>query len=201
MPARPKSRITTACNSCRMRKQKVRTPSSRTWLILQCSGNRPTCIQCLEHRRTCNWPEQLKRGPAKGYIETLEHRLQQTEALLLGLLSQVSDSQLADSAVIPHEPSATEQLRPGKRGTGSEYWKRFPLGSVEEIRSWQRDCQGSTPDADPIERPPTPDGDSTDLPTVQADAPQMSQQRASPEPRPSMWSGAPSVNFQQQFLW
>ncbi|KAJ9404497.1 transcriptional regulator family: Fungal Specific TF [Paecilomyces variotii] len=47
------SRITTACNPCRARKQK-------------CSGERPRCEQCLEYGRPCAWPEQLKRR--KSYI-------------------------------------------------------------------------------------------------------------------------------------
>ncbi|KAL6234021.1 hypothetical protein BDW75DRAFT_241494 [Aspergillus navahoensis] len=127
MPARSQSRITTACNSCRHRKQK-------------CSGNRPKCIQCLEHRRNCDWPEQLKRGPAKGYIEALERRLQETESLLLGLLEQVSDSQLEESIPVSHYDSPA-QLRSAKRG--SEHWRLFPLRSVREIRAWQEDCQRS----------------------------------------------------------
>ncbi|KAL4881207.1 hypothetical protein BJY04DRAFT_189341 [Aspergillus karnatakaensis] len=186
MPARPQSRITTACNSCRNRKQK-------------CSGNRPTCIQCLQHRRTCDWPEQLKRGPAKGYIEALEHRLQETENLLLGLLDQVSDSQLAES--IPH---ATAQPRSGKRGNELEYWKRYPLRSVNEIRNWQEDCQKSDPDGAEGSTPnlhaglPTPDGAAS---TVQEEVSRTLRESPEPQPSPSAWSGAPSANFQQSFLW
>ncbi|KAL5339363.1 hypothetical protein BJX70DRAFT_158387 [Aspergillus crustosus] len=190
MPARPKSRITTACNSCRNRKQK-------------CSGNRPTCIQCLQHRRTCDWPEQLKRGPAKGYIEALEHRLQETENLLLGLLEQVSDSQLSEG--IPH---ATAQLRSGKRGNELEFWKRFPLRSVEEVRSWQEDCRQSAPESDLVSMPnhdvvglPTPDGADASS-TVQEEVSQRPlRESPEPQPSPSAWSGAPSTNFQQRFLW
>ncbi|KAL4780911.1 hypothetical protein BJX76DRAFT_32194 [Aspergillus varians] len=185
MPARSHSRITTACNSCRLRKQK-------------CSGNRPKCIQCLDHRRNCDWPEQLKRGPAKGYIETLERRLQETENLLLGLLDQVSDSQLSE---IPHP---TAQLRSGKRG--SEYWKMFPLRSVQDIRSWQEDCQPSAPECTSTS---TPSIDRVEVtlpeaiaaPAVHREASQRPPQRPEPQPSLSVWSGAPSANFQQQFLW
>ncbi|KAL4922770.1 hypothetical protein BDW62DRAFT_2843 [Aspergillus aurantiobrunneus] len=185
MPARSQSRITTACNSCRLRKQK-------------CSGNRPKCMQCLDHHRTCNWPEQLKRGPAKGYMETLERRLQETENLLLGLLEQVSDSQLSES--IPHP---TAQLRSGKRG--SEYWKLFPLRSVQEIRSWQDDCQRPAPERASTS---TPNVDRADIPAPEVtEAPAVLEESQRPppssEPQPSLsvWSGAPSANFQQQFLW
>ncbi|KAL2871039.1 Zn(II)2Cys6 transcription factor domain-containing protein [Aspergillus lucknowensis] len=189
MPTRPKSRITTACNSCRLRKQK-------------CCGNRPTCIQCLQHRRDCNWPEQQKRGPAKGYIEALEHRLYETENLLMGLLEQVSDSQLASG--IPH---ATAHLQSGKRG--SEHWKRFPLRSVHEIRSWQEDFRRSaaehvstsTPNFDLAE---IPSSNAADVSSIQEGLPQRPQQKVqSLEPQPSVseWSGAPSSDFQQRFLW
>ncbi|KAL2835308.1 hypothetical protein BJY01DRAFT_252774 [Aspergillus pseudoustus] len=171
MPARPKSRITTACNSCRARKQK-------------CSGN---------------------RGPAKGYIDALEHRLQETEGLLLGLLEQVSDSKLSSS--ITH---ITVQPRPGKRG--SEYWKRFPLRSVEDIRSWQEDALRSAPERASTSNS-TPNFDlaegyasevvetSPASPTLQEEPSRM--QRKSPEPQASLssWSGAPSTDFQQRFLW
>ncbi|RDW93504.1 Zn(II)2Cys6 transcription factor domain-containing protein [Aspergillus mulundensis] len=192
MPARSQSRITTACNSCRHRKQK-------------CSGNRPQCLQCLEHRRTCDWPEQLKRGPAKGYFEALERRLQETENLLLGLLHQVSDAQLSDAIPVPHHGSPA-QLRLSKRG--SEHWKLFPLRSVQEIRAWQADSQQPVPGgASTSTSTPRIDRNDVSIPAIQEelrlpqDSPQT--QRESPEVQPSVsaWSGAPSVNFQQQFLW
>ncbi|RAL09829.1 Zn(II)2Cys6 transcription factor domain-containing protein [Aspergillus homomorphus CBS 101889] len=132
------SRITVACNSCRFRKQK-------------CNGNKPICTQCHQNNRRCDWPEQLKRGPAKGYIEALEHRLQETETLLLKFLSHMSDAQLSSSiqdiqsdihngiaATRSPPPSYTPSSRSGKRGT--EYWKQFPLHTVQDVRAWQQDC-------------------------------------------------------------
>ncbi|KAJ9207580.1 hypothetical protein C8Q69DRAFT_443476 [Paecilomyces variotii] len=149
------SRITTACNPCRARKQK-------------CSGERPRCEQCLEYGRPCAWPEQLKRGPAKGYIETLEHRLHETEHLLLRLLGHVSDDELSKilsegkvtSSIISNSNLNSKSntnldvdqnqknnliipplsLSSTTRKTGAEYWKRFPLSSTESIRRWERDC-------------------------------------------------------------
>ncbi|KAJ9374484.1 transcriptional regulator family: Fungal Specific TF [Paecilomyces variotii] len=149
------SRITTACNPCRARKQK-------------CSGERPRCEQCLKYGRPCAWPEQLKRGPAKGYIETLEHRLHETEHLLLKLLGHVSDDELSkilsegkvttSSISNPNSNSKSNtnldvdqnqknnliipplSLSSTTRKTGAEYWKRFPLSSTESIRRWERDC-------------------------------------------------------------
>ncbi|KAL4929440.1 Zn(II)2Cys6 transcription factor domain-containing protein [Aspergillus undulatus] len=237
MPARAQSRITTACNACRTRKQK-------------CSGNRPKCIQCLEHRRNCDWPEQLKRGPAKGYIESLERRLHETESLLLGLLEQVSDSQLAEGIPSPQsqsspDPNPTGQVRSASASgavsstkRGSEHWELYPLNSVQGIRAWQEECtrQGPGPGSGParerasvsaLTRTSTPRVDrhhaavgqsttsanvvdppsmsvSTSMQDSAAQIPQPTQRlRKSPEPQPSVsaWSGAPSANFQQRFLW
>ncbi|KAL4934783.1 hypothetical protein BDV06DRAFT_156781 [Aspergillus oleicola] len=218
MPARTQSRITTACNSCRMRKQK-------------CSGNRPKCIQCLDHRRTCDWPEQLKRGPAKGYIESLERRLQETESLLLGLLEQVSDPQLAESISHPsaqlRSASATVSAKRGS-SSGSEHWRLFPLRSVQEVRAWQEECirpasstaleRGSASGSIPASTPTTDRHrnreaveQTTEIietanirpPAAQDLEEQRTQPQRSPEPQPSLstWCGAPSANFQQRFLW
>ncbi|OJJ47735.1 hypothetical protein ASPZODRAFT_1762393 [Penicilliopsis zonata CBS 506.65] len=141
MPAMPPtlrekkaSRITTACNACRSRKQK-------------CGGQRPVCAQCLEYNRPCDWPEQLKRGPAKGYIEALEHRLHETESILLRVLSQVSDAQLSTVA----SPARTNKRSRSKDGSvynpfsrlgkrGVDYWKNFPLDTAASLRRWQHDC-------------------------------------------------------------
>ncbi|KAL2822602.1 hypothetical protein BJX63DRAFT_427163 [Aspergillus granulosus] len=141
-------------------------------------------------------------GPAKGYIEALEHRLHETEGLLLGLLEQVSDSQISSS--IPHVPT---QSRSGKRG--SEYWKRFPLRSVEGVRSWQEDALRSAPERSKASTP-TPNFDLAAVSTSDgaetspvSPAPQGDPPRKTPEPQASLslWSGAPSADFQLRFLW
>ncbi|KAK6832715.1 hypothetical protein RU639_004349 [Aspergillus parasiticus] len=145
------SRITIACNACRFRKQK-------------CSGKKPVCTQCLQHNRVCDWPEQLKRGPAKGYIESLEHRLHETETVLLKVLSRISDAQLSASINQDrqHRTRRSGDLlyspypRLGKRG--AEYWKRFPLDTAHNVREWQDDCL-SLPRSAPVNqdlRPSTP---------------------------------------------
>ncbi|KAH8700496.1 hypothetical protein BGW36DRAFT_405732 [Talaromyces proteolyticus] len=129
------SRITTACNPCRSRKQK-------------CSGERPTCEQCIEYRRECAWPEQLKRGPAKGYTEALENRLLETENVLLTILSNLSQPQLY--SILSENISRRDSKNQGKRAIhipspsshkrGVDYWKSFPLSSAEDIRRWEKDC-------------------------------------------------------------
>ncbi|KAE8374045.1 hypothetical protein BDV26DRAFT_52934 [Aspergillus bertholletiae] len=154
------SRITIACNSCRFRKQK-------------CSGKKPVCTQCLQHNRVCDWPEQLKRGPAKGYIESLEHRLHETETVLLKVLSRISDTQLSTSINQDEQHRTRSSIgdslyspfpRLGKRG--ADYWKRFPLDTAHNVREWQYDClshRRSAPvnqDLDPSS-PGSPDNNST----------------------------------------
>ncbi|KAJ5219217.1 uncharacterized protein N7498_001316 [Penicillium cinerascens] len=124
------SRITTACNACRSRKQK-----------------------CHDYNRPCDWPEQLRRGPAKGYVEALEHRLQVTESVLLRLLSQVSDPELShifpeDSLLGDTGTGYAPLARLEKKGV--EEWSQFPLDSAENIRKWQRVKEAMDPAVQPL---------------------------------------------------
>ncbi|THC99412.1 hypothetical protein EYZ11_001136 [Aspergillus tanneri] len=123
------SRITIACNPCRTRKQK------------------------------CDWPEQLKRGPAKGYIEALEHRLHETETVLLKVLSDISDEKLS-KIIVQDKSSRTSGDRnhpryppfPRQDKRGAEYWKRFPLDTAQGIRRWQHDHLNDETSDSTIER-------------------------------------------------
>ncbi len=91
------------------------------------------------------------RGPAKGYIEGLEHRLHDAESLLLQLLPHISTEQLhaATSFLASNEIEDTGRTSPDRRGsppilnkkTGIEYWENFPLTSVDGVQRWQRDCE------------------------------------------------------------
>ncbi|KIV93115.1 hypothetical protein, variant [Exophiala mesophila] len=139
------SRISGACNGCRTKKQK-------------CSGDRSGCLQCQAAGIQCTWPEQRKRGPAKGYIEGLEHRLHEAESLLLALLPLVTAAQLdnateslnlTDAAGVGQ--ASRDSTSPSPRNvrssppvlnkkTGIDYWESFPLDTVENIRRWQQDC-------------------------------------------------------------
>ncbi|KAK5211364.1 hypothetical protein LTR41_002824 [Exophiala xenobiotica] len=100
------------------------------------------------------------RGPAKGYIEGLEHRLHEAESLLLALLPVITTEQLdcaTDSLGFTPSPANTHGVkardsqspRPQNvrrtppnlnKKTGIEYWDSFPLDTVENIRKWQEDC-------------------------------------------------------------
>ncbi|RHZ59394.1 uncharacterized protein CDV56_103964 [Aspergillus thermomutatus] len=81
------------------------------------------------------------RGPAKGYIEALEHRLHETEHVLLKLLAQMTDEQL--SVAVERDQSLSQPryppfLRFGKND--AQYWRRYPLRTARELREWQQDC-------------------------------------------------------------
>jgi hypothetical protein len=90
------------------------------------------------------------RGPAKGYIEGLEHRLHEAETLLLQLLPLVTPDQLstATNLVISNNEAMDSPDHYGSRSsppvlnkkTGIEYWENFPLDTVENVRRWQQDC-------------------------------------------------------------
>ncbi|OGM49154.1 kinesin light chain [Aspergillus bombycis] len=93
-------------------------------------------------------------GPAKGYIESLEHRLHETENVLLKVLAQISDAQLSASIAQGQQDRTRNSNghllyppvpRLGRRG--AEYWKRFPLDTPHNVREWQYDCldQGLEP--------------------------------------------------------
>lgn len=90
------------------------------------------------------------RGPAKGYVETLEHRLRVTENALFKLLSDVSDSQL--KAIFPEDASSRKDTgtpyaplaRIEKKGI--DHWAQYPLDTAENIRKWQQICTGGKND-------------------------------------------------------
>lgn len=208
MPSKSKekrpARITIACNACRSRKQK-------------CSGRKPICEQCLDHNRPCNWPKQLRRGPEKGYAEALENRLQLTENILLNLLPHVSDEQLSDA--IPRENSGTYMPFPRLEKRGIENWSQFPLDTPQGIRRWQEACtepervdaemQGSkrrrllsVQMSTSRELDGTSNGTFNGSPNcpVSETADNTHEGNATVE-RMSSWQGAPSFEFQRQFLW
>ncbi|KAJ6080255.1 hypothetical protein N7467_010008 [Penicillium canescens] len=223
-------RITIACNACRSRKQK-------------CGGKKPVCEQCLEYNRPCNWPEQLRRGPEKGYAEALENRLQLTESILLNLLPHVSDEQLA-TALPPKEGSQDHSTPyvpfPRLEKRGIESWLQFPLDTSHGIRRWQHaytdperaGLDGHQNLPSPKRRRLQNEGSSTCNDTLASASiptsgiggafngtfsppslnisnsieeyptrPTEANEGNIPLQTISSWNGAPSSEFQRQFLW
>lgn len=101
----------------------------------------------------CQRANSLSRGPAKGYIEGLEHRLHEAETLLLHLLPVVTPAQLETAAanLSPSHPNSNRDSPSDAQNrsfsppilnkkTGVEYWENFPLDTAENILRWQQDC-------------------------------------------------------------
>jgi hypothetical protein len=89
-------------------------------------------------------------GPARGYIEGLEHRLRETESLLLQILPFVPEDYLevvtTEYKGSPGRSTTTPRRPMLNNKTNVEYWEQFPLDSIENIRRWQQDCsEGRSP--------------------------------------------------------
>ncbi|RSM04360.1 hypothetical protein CDV31_010062 [Fusarium ambrosium] len=124
--ARALSRLGTACDECRRRKQR-------------CDGQQPTCRVCLESGLACQTTQRGTRGPKKGYIKALKDRVSQLEALLQNHVG-TEKLQQESNLDIPYDmmrptPSTDDQLNnnipfwlpaaPGNAGT-------FP-GHLDEL--------------------------------------------------------------------
>ncbi|KAI0596219.1 hypothetical protein F4775DRAFT_594460 [Biscogniauxia sp. FL1348] len=118
-------------------------PSARTRAATSCS-------RCRSRKQKCD--EQ--NGPAKGYTEALEHRLAETENILLQLLS-VADNEVIsqafsadrlpprplwasnDAPSVPSIASDSDSTLPGPNKAGlMAHWDRFPLDTADNIRRW-----------------------------------------------------------------
>lgn len=80
----------------------------------------------------------LDSGPAKGYTEALEHRLRETEATLLQLLSAV-DTVTLNSAFREGSRSEIIRRRSDLKADKSElaaHWDQFPLCTAEDVANW-----------------------------------------------------------------
>ncbi|KAG0702839.1 fungal-specific transcription factor domain-containing protein [Suillus ampliporus] len=84
MPGSKKRRVQRACDICR--RKKIRCDGS------QMPGNR--CSNCIAYNFECTYIEAAKkRGPPKGYVESLENRLEKMEKLLQKLCPDADFSQ------------------------------------------------------------------------------------------------------------
>lgn len=125
------TRSSAACDSCRSKKQK-------------CGGEWPTCARCRETGNECTWPPQLQRGPAKGYLEAIEARLDDVEHILLQVLPLIPADQLLNSVTCLND-SATHVVDSNQKRTTQEkraaldYWGSFPLNSPHAVLAWCND--------------------------------------------------------------
>ncbi|KAJ7253504.1 fungal-specific transcription factor domain-containing protein [Mycena rebaudengoi] len=88
-----KRRIQRACDICR--RKKIRCDGA------QMPGNR--CTNCVAYGFDCSYVEAAKkRGPPKGYVESVENRVEQIERLLQTILSEAElERHLAESSMSP----------------------------------------------------------------------------------------------------
>ncbi|KAK4923794.1 hypothetical protein LTR66_016496 [Elasticomyces elasticus] len=164
----PPHRISAACNACRSRKQKCSGPPPTPSDLQNTQANlADSCEQCEAADIACIWPEQKKRGPAKGYIEGLEKRVFEVEALLLQILPSVPEQDLEHAVEVVggvvrarnHDRNGSPSsemygaLKPTvvNMKTGMEHWEEFSLTSVGGVRRWVNDCQSRSRSAMQVE--------------------------------------------------
>lgn len=109
-----KRRIQRACDVCR--RKKIRCDAA------QMPGNR--CSNCIAFNFDCTFVEVAKkRGPPKGYVESLENRLKKLEALLRTLrpddqlLRELDSSPEKPSIPIATPPESSDSIFTSKRSS------------------------------------------------------------------------------------
>ncbi|EKG18379.1 hypothetical protein MPH_04380 [Macrophomina phaseolina MS6] len=110
----------------------------------QANPNRPTCARCRETGIECTWPPQLQRGPAKGYLEAIEARLDDVEHILLQVLPLIPRDQLMNSVTCPsdsasHVVDSNQKRTTQEKRAALDYWASFPLNSPQAVLSWCND--------------------------------------------------------------
>ncbi|KAJ3153480.1 hypothetical protein HDU89_000507 [Geranomyces variabilis] len=87
-----RKRVIQACDACNKKK-------------IKCIGGKPQCANCLQTNSTCTYSRAgKKRGPRAGYIESLENRLKEMEALLKPA------SAAASAAATGSDPSSNDMV-------------------------------------------------------------------------------------------
>lgn len=97
----------------------------------------------------CLGSDTNPRGPAKGYLEALEHRLEATEAALLRLASVSNDDIIEAAFQSPLQRPLFSQLNEETEPSGNEprkaamleFWEQYPLETPQEVLSWARESR------------------------------------------------------------
>ncbi|KAH8658118.1 lactose regulatory protein LAC9 [Xylariales sp. PMI_506] len=100
-PSSTQSRSALACDACRIKK-------------LKCSKDRPSCIACLQGRRPCHYSGLVIRSPlTRAYLTSVEHRVQNLEALINRLLPDVDiEKSLASELDQPQVSPLAPEIKP-----------------------------------------------------------------------------------------
>ncbi|KAB2574213.1 Quinic acid utilization activator [Lasiodiplodia theobromae] len=165
------TRSSAACDSCRSKKQK-------------CGGEWPTCARCRETGNECTWPPQLQRGPAKGYLEAIEARLDDVEHILLQVLPLVPSDQLLSSVTCLNDSAGHLVESNQKRSTQEkraalDYWASFPLNSPHAVLAWYNDRSRRDSNRR-AHQPPASAMDISSTPAAPSDTPRSTQVAEAP---------------------
>ncbi|KAJ6515140.1 fungal-specific transcription factor domain-containing protein [Mycena vitilis] len=125
-----KRRIARACDICR--RKKIRCDGA------QMPGNR--CSNCIAYTFECSYVEQAKkRGPPKGYVESMEIRVEKIERLLQTILPEAEYAHLLSEPSLPSSqvPPINDDDERVQFGL-SEHLGRLSLNSDHDDRFFGR---------------------------------------------------------------
>ncbi|KAJ1978331.1 hypothetical protein H4R35_001950 [Dimargaris xerosporica] len=145
---RRRQRTTQACDTCRRRK-------------IKCDNQLPRCSHCLAQDLECLYAERpKKRGPPKGYIDSIETRLAKMETLLM-TMTQLDDDEAAEAPESAtksrgsRSPSATLEP-PAERRSASTGSPRpmleDTLSTFNVSLAEPNDAQSTGPSSDPADQ-------------------------------------------------
>ncbi|KAH3934583.1 hypothetical protein HBI56_024050 [Parastagonospora nodorum] len=118
-----------ACEPCRSKKCK-------------CDRKLPICSQCLLSPLSCRYAEGGKRGLPAAYMNSIEKRLQDTEAALYATLRALQDMDGLESLSLNVESGPKTESRPRRsKAEKQKEWMQRPLQTSEDILTWFRDEQ------------------------------------------------------------
>ncbi|KAI9352298.1 fungal-specific transcription factor domain-containing protein [Zopfochytrium polystomum] len=101
-----RKRTTQACDGCNKKK-------------IKCDGDKPVCGNCTRAGLVCSYSRNArKRGPRSNYIESLENRLKEMEALLRPMEQQSPETSQMGTSSYP-DPQADERRGPRSRVSGA----------------------------------------------------------------------------------
>ncbi|KAJ1983288.1 hypothetical protein H4R34_001372 [Dimargaris verticillata] len=145
---RRRQRTTQACDTCRKRK-------------IKCDNQLPRCSHCLAQDLECLYTErQKKRGPPKGYIDSIETRLAKMETLLL-TMTELDDDEAAEApgsatkSNYSHSPSQTSELSDAPRAAPSGPPRPVvedTLSTVNASLTEPNDAQSTDPSSGPADQ-------------------------------------------------
>ncbi|KAM0554885.1 hypothetical protein ACHAPJ_006620 [Fusarium lateritium] len=118
-PNKRLSRVSQACEPCRVRKSK-------------CDGRQPVCTVCKRQRVECSYdPKPRKRGLRPGQYSSLERRALLAEMIAAFLLSKTPDSADSVRAFFSFEDPDLPFLSPGEKQAELDVlldnWKKGPM--------------------------------------------------------------------------